>query len=154
MPGLDPRNTNPCYIAGRLFAHYEQIQRASARVDGGSEPKATFADKHLAGALTDPRTALTVGEKQVVGWLVRLRRSGKDYHYRRDLDELVALLDPDHPIPARASLDDQAIFILGYHHQRAHVQHRWAEHKAGLANSDAESDKPTTDDPAILQTRD
>lgn len=133
MPGLDPDNTEPCYVAGRLFAHYEQIQLTYARADGGAAPNATFADKHLAGALADPRTALAAGERQAAGWLARLRRSGKDYYLRRDLDDLVALLDASNPLPARASLDQQAMFVLGYHHQRAYVAHARVEAAASRA---------------------
>lgn len=138
MPGLDPTSTDPCYVAGRLFAHYEAIQYASATDDGGSAPRATFAQRHLAGAISDPRTALIAGEKQSAAWFNRLRRTGKDVPYQRTLDEIMGQLAAQDALPARSTLDEQARFILGYHHQRAHVFARIAAAKtARLDEGDA-----------------
>ena len=120
MPGLDDQCTDPCYEAGRLFAIYGDMQYAAATMGGGTAPNSTFADKYLAGAISDPRTAITAGEKQAAAWLNKLRRGEKAYFFQRDLDAVMALLQPSAPLPTRASLDEQAMFILGYHHQRAH----------------------------------
>lgn len=149
MPGLDPTCTLPCYVAGRLFAHYEEIQERSALIDGGNRPNATFGDRHLAGAISDPRTALTAGDKQATAWFNRLRRNNSHYFLQRELDEIIALLDPMNPLPARASLEEQAQFVLGYHHQRAHRREEIkAAHEAKLlsgANSN-DTTMPTADE--------
>lgn len=129
MPGLDDQCTDPCYVAGRLFAIYSDMQYASATAGGGSAPNSSFADKHLAGAISDPRTAITAGEKQAAAWLNKLRRVDKAYFFQRDLDAAMALLQPSALLPNRASLDEQAMFVLGYHHQRAHAQHQREEAK-------------------------
>ena len=123
MPGLEDQCTDPCYVAGRLFAIYGDMQYAAATMGGGTAPNSTFADKYLAGAISDPRTAITAGEKQAAAWLNKLRRGEKAYFFQRDLDAVMALLQPSAPLPTRASLDEQAMFILGYHHQRANTQH-------------------------------
>lgn len=134
MPGLDPLCTDPCYVAGRLFAQYAQIQYAASTLDDGKTPNATFADKHFAGAVATPATAIAAGEKQASAWLSKLRRKGRDAPYVRELDALMELLDPMNPLPTRASIEQQAMFVLGYHHQRAQAHHaRDAARQAKLA---------------------
>ncbi len=119
MPGLDPTCTEPCYVAGRLFAEYAQLQYAAATMDGGNPPNSTFADKNFAGAITNPALAITSGEKQSAAWLSKLRRKGWDSVHIQALDSLMELLDSSGSLPLRASVEQQAMFILGYHHQRA-----------------------------------
>ena len=120
MPGLDPNNTQPAYLLGRLLSVFEDTQYAAATVDGGDAPNATFVDKYLAGAITSPRLVLTAGGRQASAWLSKLRRSKRDWFHQRDIDAIIAQLDPSDPGPTRATLDQQALFLLGYHHQRAH----------------------------------
>lgn len=117
MPGLDPENTSPCYVAGRLFAAYDDLQRSAS----GGHLNATFADKHLAGAISSPRLALTAGAKQSAAWLSKLGRDrpGLAVNTRKKIDEIMELLGPDDYLPARATLDEEALFVLGFHHQRA-----------------------------------
>lgn len=136
MPGLDPDNTQPAYLLGRLMSVYEDTQYAAATVDGGDPPNATFVDKYLAGAITSPRLVLTAGGRQAPAWLSKLRRSGRDWFHRRDMDEIIAELSPADPGPTRATLDEQALFLLGYHHQRAHSN---AARATAAANSVAKA---------------
>ncbi len=117
MPGLDETLGAPCYVAGRLFALYEDLQVAAATVDGGERPNATFADKNLAGAISSPQLVLAAGGKQSAAWLAKLRKKGWDGRYRRRLDAVMGLLDPADPVPVRADVGGQALFVLGYHHQ-------------------------------------
>lgn len=134
MPGLDPSCADPCYVAGRLFAEYAQIQYAAATMDEGKAPNSTFADKNFAGAISNPAIAIAAGEKQAAGWLSKLRRKGWDGPHIRTLDSLVDLLDPAVPLPTRATIEQQSMFVLGYHHQRAHSNRaREAAKQAKLA---------------------
>ncbi len=119
MPGLDPHNTDAPYVLGRLFAVYEALQLQAAKAGGGSAPNSTFADKNFAGAISSPRLVLSAGARQSAAWLGKLRRSGGDYFFRRDIDEIVDLLGSGTLGPVRASMEEQAQFVLGYHHQRA-----------------------------------
>lgn len=119
MPGLDPNSTHAPYVLGRLFAVYEALQLQAAKTGGGAAPNSTFADKNFAGAISSPRLVLSAGARQSSAWLGKLRRTGGDYFFRRDIDEIIDLLGPNALGPARSSLDDQAQFVLGYHHQRA-----------------------------------
>lgn len=141
MPGLDPDCTDPCYVAGRLFAEYAQIQYSASTADDGKAPNASFADKQFAGAISAPATAIAAGEKQAAAWLSKLHRKGWDAPYVRELDALVELLDPNQPLPARASIDQQAMFILGYHHQRAHHNHAREAAKQARAGTQASTNQ-------------
>lgn len=149
MPGLDPTNTQPAYLLGRLMAVYEDTQYAAATADGGEAPNSTFVDKYLAGALTSPRLVLTAGGRQAPAWLSKLRRSKRDRFHQRDIDEIIALLDAGDPGPQRATLDQQALFLLGYHHQRAHTnaaRTASAAAKAVAQAAHAEQSAPSTPD--------
>ncbi|OLR92569.1 type I-C CRISPR-associated protein Cas8c/Csd1 [Actinokineospora bangkokensis] len=117
LPGLDPTNTDPFYVAGRVFAVLEAIQHAAS--DG--KLNTTYGDRYFAGAITTPRAAIVNGRKDANAWLRKLRRSnpGAAVNNEKALDELFGLLDST-AIPGHASLPQQGQFLLGYHHQRAH----------------------------------
>jgi len=119
MPGLDPQCTDQCYVAGRLFAQYEQIQYSAATMDGGESPNTTFTDRNFPGAITNPAMAMATGDKHAAAWLSKLRRERRDAPHVRALEEMMALLDPATPLPTRATIEQQAMFILGFHHQRS-----------------------------------
>lgn len=116
MPDLDHTNRDPAYVAGRLFAVYEDVQRAAYRKGLNT----TYRDRYFAGALNNPRAALINGERDATAWLKKLRRDNKAAPYEQRIDELTRLLDAHQPIPARMAPRDQALFLVGYHHQRAH----------------------------------
>ncbi|WP_261568968.1 type I-C CRISPR-associated protein Cas8c/Csd1 [Frankia gtarii] len=122
-PGLDPDSHDPAYVAGRIFAQLETIQYYAARVGRGKEDRlnATFADRHLAGAIANPTIALIEGQKLAQPWLKKIGRGqpGVAVNLRRQLSDLFELLDLAAGLPGRAQLDEQARFILGYHHHRA-----------------------------------
>ena len=121
MPTLNPDNHQPAYLAGRIFAALEDLQRYAALVRGGEPLNVTFADRYFARAVTSPAVALVAGRKDARAWLKRLRRDrpGAVSRYEQQLDELFAQLDDAGGVPHGAILADQAAFILGYHHQRA-----------------------------------
>lgn len=148
MPGLDPNNTQPAYLLGRLMSVYEDTQYAAATTDGGEPPNATFVDKYLAGAITSPRLVLTAGGRQAPAWLSKLRRSNRDWFHRRNIDEIIAQLDPSDPGPTRATLDQQALFLLGYHHQRAHSNAARTAAAAARASTTSGGDESAPDIPA------
>jgi CRISPR-associated protein Csd1 len=118
MPDLDPTNTDPGYVAGRLFAVLEQLQYDAS--DG--KLNTTYGDRFFAGAVTNPRAAIVNGRRDANAWLRKLRRTkrGAAVRHEKRLDELVRLLDAGTGLPARTTLRQQSMFLLGYHHQRAH----------------------------------
>jgi CRISPR-associated protein Csd1 len=117
MPGLDPTNTDPFYVSGRLFALLEQVQYDAS----GGKLNTTYGDRYFTGAVSNPRAALVQGRKDAKAWLRKLRRDapGKAVAREKTLDELFALLDAGPGLPSRTSLRQQATFLLGYHHHRA-----------------------------------
>lgn len=138
MAGLDPTNRDPSYVLGRLMAVYERMQYAAARLGGSPGPNATVADKFLAGAITSPILVLTSGGKQAQAWRAKLRRNQK-YTFDSSIEAITNLLDSADPPPVRATLEQQAAFLLGYHHQRAHDNEEAVAAKAKKLS-------PSTDD--------
>ncbi|GAB3474557.1 CRISPR-associated Csd1 family protein [Amycolatopsis cihanbeyliensis] len=118
MPGLDPTNTDPSYVAGRTFAALEALQYDAT----GGALNSTYGDRYFAGAITNPRAALVTGRKDANAWLRKLRRSkrGAAVNHEKTLDELFELLAAPAGLPGYTTVAQQAQFLLGYHHQRAH----------------------------------
>jgi CRISPR-associated protein Csd1 len=118
---LDPTNTTPAYVSGRAFAVLEQIQYEVSRVDN-KKINTTYGDRFFAGAISNPRAALVSGRKVAAAWLRKLRKLEKNRNARtrheKVLDELFGLLGADVGIPSHMSLQEQSLFLLGYHHQR------------------------------------
>jgi len=121
MPDLDTTNTDPSYIAGRIFAVLEQIQQDANR---DQKLNTTYGDRYFSGAVLNPRAAITSGRRDATAWLKNLRRAGTAHYRERELDDLFALIPPGEGLPGRASLLQQSQFLLGYHQQRAH---RWEQ---------------------------
>lgn len=119
MPGLDPDDTTPAYVAGRTFAVLEQIQFDAS----GGGLNSTYGDRYFSGALGNPRAALVSGRSDARAWLRKLRRDPKKkglvVRHEQELDRLFGLFGSD-GIPGRTTIREQAVFLLGYHHQRAH----------------------------------
>ena len=118
MPNLDLSNRDPAYVAGRAFAVIESLQDAAS----GGQLNTTYADRYFAGAVTNPRAAIVSGRRDAAAWLRKLRRTkrGLAVRYDKQLTEIFDLIDADPGLPATTTLREQALFLLGYHHQRAH----------------------------------
>ncbi len=114
---LDPENTNKGYLLGRLFAAYEETQRAAL----GSKINATIKDKFYGSASAQPRKVFAMLES---GSANHLSKAGKQSPGRKvNLEKLIGgimdRMDPGaDPFPASLSAEEQALFGLGYYHQR------------------------------------
>lgn len=115
---LDPENANKGYLLGRLFAAYEQAQSAAA----GSTINATIKDKFYGAASAQPRRVFALLEK---GSANHLSKVGKQKPgYRVILEQTIGaimerMVPADQPFPASLSAEEQALFGLGYYHQRS-----------------------------------
>lgn len=111
---LNDKSAIPAYILGRLFAVLEDLQIEAAKP---SKLNSTIKDHYFTSACASP--------KSVFPTLLRLSQhhiSKSQYGYVSDnrIEDLMGLLDVEKtPIPARLTLDEQGIFVLGYYHQRA-----------------------------------
>ena len=115
---MDPTNTNPGYLLGRLMAVIERLQQTAL-----GDVNATVVDRYFSAASAAPRSVF-----------VRLLKNAR-HHARKakdaeatagqarwldgQIDEISASFDPkNNGFPASLSLEEQGLFVLGYHHQR------------------------------------
>ncbi len=109
---LNEQSTNPAYVLGRLFAVLEKVQKEAI-----GDMNASIKDRYFTSACASPASVFPV--------LLRLSQhhiSKAEYGYTSDrrIQDILNLLDVEkNPIPARLTLDEQGVFVLGYYHQRA-----------------------------------
>ena len=110
---LNKQSTIPAYVLGRLFAVLESAQIEAAKP---AKLDSTIKDHYFTSACASP--------KSVFPTLLRLSQhhtsKSDKYNNDRRIQDILGLLDVEkNPIPARLTLDEQGIFVLGYYHQRA-----------------------------------
>jgi len=109
---LNAQATIPAYVLGRLFAVLEKVQQEAI-----GDVNASIKDRYFTSACATPGTVFPV--------LLRLSQhhiAKAEYGYASDrrIEEILSLLDVEkNPIPARLTLEEQGVFVLGYYHQRA-----------------------------------
>jgi CRISPR-associated protein Csd1 len=109
---LNEQSTIPAYLLGRLFAVMEKVQQEAI-----GDVNASIKDRYFTSACASPRSVFPI--------LLRLSQhhiAKAKYGYASDrrIQDILNLLDVEqNPIPARLTLDEQGVFILGYYHQRA-----------------------------------
>ena len=117
---LDKQNDNIAYLSGRLFAVFEQVQRAAL----GKGVNATIRDRFYDSASTRPNT--------VMGPLFRLsnhhlsklykEKPGLAVFFDKLLNEITELITTkEKAFPATFSLDEQSLFAVAYHHQKVDI---------------------------------
>ncbi|SEM19841.1 CRISPR-associated protein, Csd1 family [Roseovarius azorensis] len=115
---LDPANTNKGYMLGRLFAVYEEVQRAAL----GANVNATIKDKFYGAASATPQKVYRTLDAGSQNHFSKLRKvsPGRAVNLEKLLTSITDLMDPcDDPIPASLNSAEQALFGLGYYHQRS-----------------------------------
>jgi CRISPR-associated protein Csd1 len=115
---LDTENTNKGYVLGRLFAVYEQIQTAAL----GRNVNATIKDKFYGSASAQPRKVFALLGSGSSHHLSKLGKQSPGYRVvlERQLSDIMAMMSPsEDPFPASFSAEQQALFALGYYHQRS-----------------------------------
>jgi CRISPR-associated protein Csd1 len=114
---LDPEFKDKGYLLGRLFAVYERIQEAAL----GRNVNATIKDKFYSSASAQPRKVFSVIDRNSANHLSKVGKQSPGYkvNLERALSDIMNSLDPaDDPFPASLSAQEQALFGLGYYHQR------------------------------------
>jgi CRISPR-associated protein Csd1 len=110
---MDPTNTNPGYLLGRLLAILERMQTAAL-----GDVNASVVDRFFGSASATPKAvfprllknfhhhARKAMDGKSAGWAVLLRTAA---------DEIISEIKD---FPLYLSLEEQGLFVLGYHHQR------------------------------------
>ena len=114
---LDPANTDRGYVLGRLFAVYEEVQRAAL---GGIN--ATIRDKFYGAASASPQKVFRTLDSGSANHFGKLRKTspGRAVNLEKLLGAITDLMEPGaDPIPASLSSAEQALFGIGYYHQRS-----------------------------------
>jgi len=112
QPMLNQEFTHPAYVLGRLFAVLEKAQGEAI-----GDANATIKDRYFASACATPRSIFPILLK-----LSQHHTAKAEYGNAADrrIEQLLNLLEGGtEAIPARLTLDEQGVFILGYYHQRA-----------------------------------
>lgn len=114
---LDPENKNKGYLLGRLFAAYEHAQAAAL----GAKVNATIKDKFYGAASAQPRKIFALLEKGSANHLSKVGKQTPGFRVvlEKAIGGIMEQMSPaDEPFPASLSADQQALFGLGYYHQR------------------------------------
>lgn len=114
---LDLENRNKGYLLGRLFAAYEQAQTAAL----GAKVNATIKDKFYGAASAQPRRVFGLLEKGSANHLSKVGKQAPGFRIalERTIGGIMEQMSPgDEPFPASLSAQEQALFGLGYYHQR------------------------------------
>lgn len=117
-PEMNPNNESPGYLLGQLMAVLERIQQAALK-----DINASVIDRYFSGASAAPRTVF-----------VRLLKNSQHHAHKamddpavaglvfgleRLKDELTDGFDPkNNGFPARLDIEQQGLFVLGYHQMR------------------------------------
>jgi len=145
MEELDLTNREPAYLCGRLLAELEAVQRVAIN------PKATLVDRYYGTASSAPASVFGTLLRGAQPHLAVLRKSRPGTHaaLQGRLEEILR----DLPAwPRILTLPQQAVFALGYYHQRADDRRRAREaserRRAGLLSQgdDQTDDVMTTDE--------
>lgn len=106
---LDPTNTHPAYLLGRLFATLEKIQE-----EASPGLNATIRDRYYGAASSTPVAVFTTLLRLHNHHLGKLSK-GRAVQMERIVGEIMGGLDD---FPRILTLPEQGRFALGYYHQR------------------------------------
>ena len=115
---LDPTSLNKGYVLGRLFAIYEEIQRAAL----GGNVNATIKDKFYGAASATPQKVFAVLDRGSANHFAKLRKKNPGWavNLEKQLTGITDLMEPGaDPIPTSLTTAEQAMFGIGYYHQRS-----------------------------------
>jgi CRISPR-associated protein Csd1 len=112
---LNEQTTIPAYVLGRLFAVLERAQQ-----DAIGEVNAGIKDRYFTSACASPGSIFPLLLRLSQHHISKVKQEGKrTFNYDRRIQDIFNLLDVEkNPIPARLTLDEQGVFVLGYYHQR------------------------------------
>lgn len=107
---LDVERNDVGYVLGRLFAVLEKIQE-----EGNTGINSTIRDRYYGAACATPVTVFTNLMKLKNYHLAKMENPGRVVNFEKMLGEIVSKLET---FPAHLSMHEQALFSIGYYHQR------------------------------------
>lgn len=113
---LNPEFKEPGYLLGRLFAVYARIQYAAL-----GEVNTSIVDKFYTAAAAQPRRVFGVLASLAQKHLSKIGQDRGSYEnsLNNSIAEIMEVMDPaKDPFPVSLSETGQALFALGYYHQR------------------------------------
>jgi CRISPR-associated protein Csd1 len=114
---IDPTFTDQGYLLGRLFALYEQVQTAAL----GRNVNATIKDKYYGAGSAQPRKVFHLLESGSANHLSKIgkQKPGLKISLEKQIGAIMDMMEPaKDPFPASLPDKGQALFGLGYYHQR------------------------------------
>ncbi len=123
---MDPTNTEPGYLLGRLMAVLERLQQLAL----GTDVNATVVDRFFGAASATPQAVFPRLLKNARHHARKAaddsRSTGLARWLEHEIDEIIAPLGveqhrqglPYTGFPPHLPLDQQGLFVLGYHQQR------------------------------------
>jgi len=129
---LDPTFKDPGYLLGRLFAVYEQVQVAAL----GTGVNATIKDKFYGAASSQPRKVFHILDSGSANHLSKVGKQspGRRVNLEKAISAIMEMMDPSgEPYPASLPDRSQALFALGYYHQRSEFFRKSEKNEKGEA---------------------
>ncbi len=113
---LDPENTDSGYLLGRLFATYEYAQTQAL----GGKVNATIRDQYYGTASATPRAVFPLLQRKATHHLSKLRKENLPRAKFLDgkIGEIFELAAPESLFMPTLTAQRQALFAIGYYHQR------------------------------------
>jgi len=113
---LDPTLNDSGYLLGRLFATYEYAQMQAL----GGNVNATIRDQYYGTASATPRAVFPLLQRKATHHLSRLRKDkpGLAVNLDKDIGEIFELAEAEKLFTPTLTAQRQALFAIGYYHQR------------------------------------
>lgn len=115
---MDPTVTSQGYVLGRLLAVIERLQ-----LETMPNVNASVVDRYFSGASASPKSVFVRLLKNSRHHASKLKsedkQRGKAYRWEKIIDEIAECFNPKYNgFPAFLDLEQQGLFILGYHQMR------------------------------------
>ncbi len=112
---MDPNNTNQGYLLGRLMALIERMQREAL-----GDVNASVVDRYFSAASASPSVVFPRLMKNLRHHASKAKDEESTRGRARWLEGLIdEVMKHIEHFPTHLPLDDQGMFIIGFHHQRA-----------------------------------
>ena len=136
LDALNPNQPEPAYHLGRLLAVLDDIQNSVMRAN------TTLVDRFYGSMSTTPYAVVGRLIHGSQAHLQKLRKENSPaYHAKQG--ELEAVMSRLADIPAKPlTTAQQALFALGYYHQRAHIQSSIRERVAARKERESQAAGP------------